>query len=175
MYNINDNEAAIAEIQRYLVTINRSKGLVPCIVTDGIYDDATRECIRNFQRENFLRVTGVVDYVTFRTLYDEYRLALEILASPACVNILPDKLEAGTINKGEQSSSVAIIQALLKALEVIYDDFSVIDINGLFDDKTEAAVKRVQGLHSLTEDGIIDRKTFNAIVSEYEKFINKDM
>ena len=174
MYNINDNEAAIAQVQTYLITIDRARGLIPCIVTDGIYDDTTRECVRRFQSENFLSATGIVDYDTFRALYDEYLLALDILASPVCVKLLPDKLEGQSITKGEESSTVAIIQALLKALEVIYDDFDDIDINGIFDDSTEAAVKRIQGLHGLEQNGVIDRAAFDAIASEYEKFINKD-
>lgn len=174
MYNINDTYSAVYEIQRYLSVVARARGNIPCVVADGIYEDKTRECVRHFQAENHLPETGMVDYDTFRLLYDEYLLALEILASPACVDILPDKLKAESISKGEQSSTVAVIQSLLKTLEVIYDDFEDITINGSFDDSTESAVKRIQGLHGLEQNGIIDRATFDAIVAEYEKFINKD-
>lgn len=174
MYNINDTYSAVYEIQRYLSVIDRARGNPPCVVADGIYEERTRECVRRFQADNKLPETGIVDYDTFRQVYDEYLLALEILASPACVRLLPVKLEGQSITRGDESSTVAIIQSLLKTLEVVYDDFEAININGSFDDSTESAVKRIQYLHGLEQNGIIDRATFDAIAAEYEKFIKKD-
>lgn len=175
MYDIKDKRAAIAEIQRYLVTIYRSRDQRPCIVTDGIYDDKTAECVMSFQRENTLTPTGKVNLETFDLLYSQYLIALEILYPERCVMTLPQKLEGQRLKKGEVSSEVAIIQALLKNLYVIDDVYGDIDINGIFDDVTEEGVKSVQSLYSLPRDGIINRATFNAIANEYEKFLNRDV
>ena len=40
---------------------------------DGIYDDEARDSVKRFQKIKSLEETGIVDYLTFMALADEYR------------------------------------------------------------------------------------------------------
>ncbi|MBR6514358.1 MAG: peptidoglycan-binding protein [Clostridia bacterium] len=159
MYEMNDNAAAIAAIQRLL----RDAGYD--IKPDGIYGEETYSAVRQFQSENSIPPTGRVDLATFE--------ALAIAARPKptyrCALIIPQILESGVISPGDKSSVVTIIQAVLKTLEIIYE-YDSIELTGVYDQNTEAAVRDIQRINSLPITGIIDAPTWNALVSEYEKY-----
>lgn len=63
MYDINDKPAAIRRIQRML-SLNES----------GIYDSRTREEVKAHQKKNLLNESGIVDYQTFMSILEVYRL-----------------------------------------------------------------------------------------------------
>lgn len=163
MYEINDTRAAITAIQRLL----RDAGYN--IKPDGIYGDETYNAVREFQVFNRLPPTGKVDLQTFEALA---KAAGPILGY-SCVLIIPETLEGGVILPGEESSVVTIIQAMLKALAVIYD-FEDIELSGVYDTETEAAIRDIQRINGLPLTGVVDPDTWNALVSEYEKFKDSD-
>ena len=173
MYDINDKRAAVFEIQRYLWYIARSKGEIPCVVPDGIYSEETKACVMQFQAENGLEPTGKVDNTTFDLLYNEYLLSLEIAEN--CLLLSPDKLDGESIAIGEASERVCIIQAVLNTLRVIYENIPILETNGVFTADTERAVMMIQEAHGLNKNGIIDKATLNAIISDYNKYKNWDM
>ncbi len=163
MYELNDNRAAILAIQSLL----RDAGYD--IKPDGIYGDETANAVRQFQIFNRLPVTGRVDLETFNVLV--------VAARPkevyTCVRLTPDILEGGVISPGEENNLVVIIQSILKTLEVIYE-FAPVNITGIYDTATEEAVLEIQRINGLPETGVIDEKTWNALVREYEKYKDWD-
>ncbi|MBR5514592.1 MAG: peptidoglycan-binding protein [Clostridia bacterium] len=172
MYNIDDKNAAVFEVQRYLREISRVHNEIPCVTPDGIYDNKTKECVKAFQAQNGLEATGIVDNKTFDLLYKEYLSALGV--GEVCLFLLPDKLESQKIQNGEVSITVLIIQGILNSLGIIYDDLVYLETDGIYGAKTEDAVKHIQEIHSLKTDGKITRDTLNAIISDYNYFKNKD-
>ena len=64
------------------------------------------------------------------------------------------------------------IKSLQKKLAVIYPEKMVIH-NGIYDDKTKDAVYEIQRTHGLTENGITDFLTFNAIRELSERLSKK--
>lgn len=48
-----------------------------------------------------------------------------------------------------------------------------LSVDGFYDEETEYAVREFQKMHSLGETGVVDRKTFDMIYSEYDR-INKE-
>ncbi|MBE6687087.1 MAG: hypothetical protein E7591_07630 [Ruminococcaceae bacterium] len=172
MYDINDKNSAVREIQTYLNTVSRAAGRDPCVVPDGIYDEKTRECVRSFQRQNGLDESGTVDYNTFELLYREYLLALEITDN--CLFLSPDKLDGGIIKEGEKNELVLIIKLLLNTIRAEYTDLPEFEDSVVYDTGASNAVKYIQQIYSLPANGIIDKKTLNAIISDYNKFKNLD-
>ena len=163
MYELNDTRAAISAIQRLL----RDAGYD--IKPDGIYGDETYNAVRQLQVFNRLPPTGRVDLQTFEVLAKAARPMLGY----GCVLIIPETLDGGVISPGEESSVVTIIQAMLKALAVIYD-FEDIELSGVYDAGTEAAVRDIRRINGLPLTGGVDPDTWNALVSEYERFKDSD-
>lgn len=163
MYELNDERAAITAIQKLL----RDAGFN--IKPDGIYGDETYNAVREFQVLNRLPPTGRVDLQTFEAL------AKAAVPKPEyeCVLMIPSILEGGVISSGEESGIVVIIQSILKTLSVIYD-FKDIGLTGVYDTKTEAAVRDIQRINRLPLTGIVDPATWNVLVAEYEKFKDWD-
>ncbi len=159
MYELNDTRAAISAIQQLL----RNAGYD--IKPDGIYGDETYNAVRQFQVFNRLPATGRVDLATFEAL------ASAAVPEPQfeCVLVIPSTLEGGVISPGEESAVVVIIQAMLKTLSVIYD-FEDIELTGVYDTDTESAVRDIQRTNRLPITGVLDPETWNALVSEYEKY-----
>ena len=163
MYELNDTAAAISAIQRLL------RGAGYDIKPDGIYGEETYIAVRDFQRTYGLPPTGRVDLITFETLARAFEPSLEY----QCVSILPERLEGGVISPGEISNIVVIIQSMLKTLSVIYE-LEEVELTGIYDSKTEAAIRDIQRINALPITGITDPATWNALVSEYEKFKDRE-
>ena len=74
IYRIDQNEQAIAEVQRYLRAVSYHYEDIPHIGVDGIYGIETQNAVRAFQVLFSLRETGIVDFSTFAKLYNEFLL-----------------------------------------------------------------------------------------------------
>lgn len=168
-YQNDETKNAIRHIQELLRTIQIAEGGKVTVPIDGIYDTATIEAVRAFQERNSLPVTGEVDRATYNELYEQ-SLAAEFLSSePLPLYIFQN---GTSVQKGETSDFVLLLQILLNALTVAYDDFAPLAQNGSFDDIMESAVRRFQMRNNLSATGIVDKATWNAIVRNYNKFGN---
>ena len=163
MYELNDTRAAISAIQKLL----RDAGYD--IKPDGIYGNETYNAVRSFQSEVGLPSTGSVDLDTFEALVKASSGEVKY----RCVVIPPSTLEGGVISPGDQSAVVVIIQSMLKTLAVIYD-FEDIELTGIYDAATEAAIRDIQRTNRLPLTGRVDPATWNAIVAEYEGYKDLD-
>jgi peptidoglycan hydrolase-like protein with peptidoglycan-binding domain len=70
---------------------------------------------------------------------------------------------------GDSGFLVQAIQHILAEISLIYKIFPEIEESGVFDEATENAVKTLQRGYSLEETGAVDRRTWNALVRQYEK------
>lgn len=169
-YQNDEERNAIRHIQELLRSIQIAEGEMATVPIDGIYDAATIEAVRTFQKSNGLPVTGEVDRNTYDALY-ERALEVEFLASdPLPLYIFQN---GTSVQKGENSDFVLLLQILLNALTVAYDDFSLLERTGVFDDRMENAVRRFQMRNNLPATGIVDKATWNALVRNYNKFGNQ--
>lgn len=173
MYTIDDKRAAVFAIQNFLHLISRHDEMLPCVIPDGIYGIETRNCVRAFQRMAGLDITGTVDSDTFNSIVAYYRQTVNQRAAFSLADLIPQTLEGGVISPGDESNLVTVIQSLLKTLEVIYI-FDEIEINGIYDDATQAAIKEIQRINLLPQSGVIDKDTWNALVTEYMKYKDSD-
>ena len=166
-YQNDDVKNAIRHIQELLRSIQIVEGETVTVPIDGVYDTATVEAVRAFQRENGLPVTGDVDRETYNALY-ERALEVEFLASdPLPLYIFPN---GRSVQKGETSDFVLLLQILLNTLTVAYDDFAPLERTGTFDAVMENAVRRFQMRNILPATGIVDKASWNALVRNYNKF-----
>ena len=75
MYHINDRSQAIKNVQKFLMLIGTPEIFV---AQSGVFDENTRLSTINFQKENELEPTGIVDAATFDLLYKKYEKQIKI-------------------------------------------------------------------------------------------------
>ncbi len=165
-YQNNNRQSAIAQIQNFLRTIEIFNGGKVTVPIDGIYGSATANAVRTFQRENGLQATGTVDKTTYDLLYQKALEAEFEMSEPLPIYIFTN---GRSVSKGEKSSFVMFLQMLLNELRVAYDGFEELATDGVFGDQTEAAIKDFQERNKLYPSGIVDKKTWNALVENYNK------
>ncbi|MBN2360412.1 MAG: peptidoglycan-binding protein [Deltaproteobacteria bacterium] len=131
----------VANVQAHLKAAGYNPG-----VTDGKYDDRTEAMVKRFQKETGLEVTGRVDRETWHHLKQSYLYATGT-ADPAQF-------------LGEHSAAVKKTERALKAAG--YDPGK---IDGVFDERTEKAVKKFEKQHKLKVDGKVTTGQLAAIVA----------
>ena len=122
---------AVTNVQKHL----RAAGFDPKHVS-GTFDERTGAALKAFQQRSHLPASGTVDAATWKALQKSFILSSKP-ASPA------QKL-------GERSGAVKASEKLLKKL-----GFNPGRVDGLFDARTQKAVKAYEKKKHLTRDGAI--------------------
>lgn len=120
----------------------------------GSFDEYTKMAVMQFQRDNNLDVTGIVDGNTWKVLY--------ALTSRSEEDFNERQTTKPVLRLGSTGTFVTELQNTLKTL-LYYNG----PINGNFDANTEAAVKTFQVNNRLTPDGIVGRDTWSALSTLY--------
>lgn len=151
----------IAELQRYLQSIDRDAGKQTTIVPDGVYGSDTSSAVREFQRSNGLPVTGDTDTATWDAIVTAYRNGQ--CSEPHPYPVFPSKQYVCKI--GCSGVLVYVIQAMLCNLGKSYDNFTRPDICGNYNTTTAGAVEAFQRKCGLTCTGSVDCMTWNMLVA----------
>lgn len=154
---------AITNLQRYLRELSFSDESMPNIPVDGVFDSATEEGLKHFQRNNGLPVTGTADRKTWDTLYTAYLASINKYALPVPIILFPSYPVGFEIKPGDSNFIVSVIQYILQELSVIFDNFDAVKINGDYDSETQKAVKDFQGRSGLESSGNVDKNTWDAL------------
>ncbi|PSB26537.1 peptidoglycan-binding domain-containing protein [Stenomitos frigidus] len=107
---------------------------------DGIFSAQVEQALKTFQRRVFLPETGIVDALTWRSLYAGTPIDMPIL------------------QRGSQSKAVLLLQKALQA-----DGQTAVVLNSTFDQHTEIAVQTFQRRKGLIVDGIVSNCTWLAL------------
>lgn len=167
-YNSEMQENAILEIQRILRELDyRSSGLAR-IRLSGNYDEETRQGVKAFQEKYDLPVTGVVDHTTWQVLQAVGKAQRDAFTLARAVYLLPRR-EDYAIYPGLNDEVVYIIQYMLNTVGQEYDEIPRLEYSGIYDTRTENAVKEFQRKSLIEPDGIISPLTFNRLADEYER------
>ena len=109
---------------------------IQTLVVDGMFGQATRAAVVNFQVGRGLAEDGIVGPKTWTAL-----------------------VQGKTIRQASTGDDVRAAQHLLKT-KFGYD----LNVDGIFGPKTDAAVKDFQSAHHLTVDGIIGPMTWQSLI-----------
>lgn len=113
------------------------------LVRDGIYGPITTAAVKNFQAANGLEVDGIVGPLTWSALGQTSTVPNATLGTAGAV-----------VELGDRGSDVRSIQKLLK-----------MPIDGVFDRRTDAAVRNFQAANGLEADGVVGPKTATALAN----------
>ena len=164
-----NEEQAISNLQRYLRQLSYFNGDHEPIAINGIWNDETRRALIAFQQANRLAPTGTADEQTWNLLFSQYRASLEENSPPSSVPFFPRYPTGGSLGLGDESFVVSVIQYILTELSVLYDNLEAVEINGVFDENTQAAVSEFQRRNLFPQNGRVDKRTWDRLVTSFEK------
>ena len=158
-------------LQAGLNRIGRNYPAIPTIPTTGVYDEATREAVRAFQRIFALTPDGIVGKATWYRVLRIYVgvTNLSELASLGYQLYAPRFEFPGTLRLGDSGGSVQILQYMLALLSEYSNALLPIQADGLFGPSTQEAVRIFQELYGLPVDGVVGPATWEAIHSSYQR------
>lgn len=157
----------VSLVQYYLDVIAYFGGLTAIIPINGVYDAATAEAVRDFQRYFSLPETGEVDRDTFNQLSDIYRQT--VAGIPDSIYGESARLYPGYIlSEGQQSDDVRNLQTYLSYIADFYKDIPKIPVTGYFGSQTRAAVETFQRLFGINVTGVVGAATWYEIAQQYD-------
>ncbi len=164
-----NEQVAIRNLQRYLRQLSYVDDRIPTAPIDGVYDTATRDAVRAFQRVEGLPDTGVVDLATWERLFLRYEESLSRESAPVPLAQFPRLSPGYALRRGDESFLVRLVQYALGELDLIYEGLDDVPQTGVYDEKTMEAVRGFQRRHGLPETGEVDRATWDALATVYNR------
>ena len=160
--NMNNHRANVYELQKFLRTIKLvDQKTTNLINPDGIYGSETTDAVREFQKEHSLPITGEADFATWTRIYEEYLIALEMITAASAIRGYPSGVDV--LKFGDIFDEIFILQFLLRKYEERTGSDKRVEMNGIFDENTENAVKDIQGLLNLSKSGTVDKALWNRL------------
>ena len=173
LFNSSDERNFIVQIQRILRDLNYLSTQNGTIGIDGIYDESTKNAVKDFQSKYGLEPTGIVDSETWTLLHTIWEIRAESNALARAVYILP-RFEGYEILPGTVDNVIYIIQHMLDTISRDYNEIEGVVLNGKYDEKTQNAIKIFQRKNMIDDTGIIDATTFNRLADAYEEINSRD-
>ena len=160
-------KSAVANLQRYLRTLYYFDDALSPAPVDGIYDRATEEAVRRFQKSEELPVTGRVDQVTWERLFALYEKEKAFHRAPARIAYFPRVPPDYRVRVGEEQFLVRVIQHALQEIAIDFTFPTTVPQSGRYDEDTANAVRVLQKASGLPEDGEVDRATWEELARYY--------
>lgn len=154
---------AIFNLQKYLRAISFVDERISRPPLDGIFDSATEESVRSFQNAYGVGSNGLVDKTTWDAIYNEYRALDTLIELP----FFPSTPKNYAARPGEESAFVGIIQVILRELSSVYDLFAAVEVNGIYNEATENAIRELQRASGLKITGELDKPTYKRLLNDF--------
>lgn len=156
----------ISEIQQYLINIRNLYPHLPKVELTGVYDETTESAVRAFQIMKGLPATGSFDLVTLDELARENNEYIMRYQSPGSVPVSSPDFEE--IKLGDRRDIVYTLKIMLNHFNRRYKNYAKLEINDLYDIKTQDAIRSFQARSMLPVTGIVDMDTWNTLVKIYD-------
>ena len=116
-----------------------------------------------------MNADGELDIDTYNTLKGSYAAVHEKLSPPHGVAPVQSSLQNG-ISAGEESVDVMMVQLMLNSLSAVMETASLVELSGIYDEPTENAIRELQQIYRIDEDGIVDTLTWNRLARLYGRY-----
>ncbi len=142
-------------------------GQIPGV--NGVFDLATEEAVKAFQDIFDLNADGIVGPVTW---YEIRKIATAVtrLSELNGEVVPPGALEPiypGELSLGDRGDAVAIVQYYLTTIAFFDPALPYQTPTGIYDEATESLVRIFQKEYGIPVTGVVDRNTWNRILSVY--------
>lgn len=161
MYRIYDTASLIREIQIYLGLVGNPDIIV---VPSGVYDDNTRLSVEDFQREQGLDASGVVNLETFDKLYEVYVIMRDIEE----LNNKKHSFISFPILPGKSSDGMIHINKMLAELLDYYGYTHNLRESSFYSVESEKAIKILSEILGIEYNGAIDEILYMRIIKDHD-------
>lgn len=165
MYSVNDRPAAIKEVQKYLSSYSEGLTFIP---QSGVYDKVTKDAVIGFQIKFNIVPTGIVDYLTFTLLYDNYRMT----QTKKDVRETVDSVIKFPLILGTESTEMRQINQIIGALLDYYGITHSLTESIFFTEETLRGVLSLEKIYAIQKDGIIDEEFYRRIYLDYDSIVS---
>ena len=160
-------KTAVANLQRYLRTLYYFDDALSPLPVDGVFDRATEEAVRHFQVGEDLPVTGRVDQSTWERLFARYEAEKAFRRAPSNIVHFPRVPPDYRVVIGEEQFLVRVIQHALQEIALDFTFPAAVPQSGRYDEDTANAVRVLQRVSGLPENGEVDRATWEELARYY--------
>lgn len=151
-------------IQYYLAVIGAYYRRVNPVDITGYFGEMTENSVKSFQQVFGLEETGVVDRITWNTIYDAYDGIINSIPYESSDVVLYPNI---VLKEGMTSEYVKIIQQYLSFIHKTFPDIPAVNDTGYFGAMTKNAVIAFQNKFGLVPNGAVGVLTWNEIASLY--------
>ncbi len=162
MYLQNDVSNAIRRVQTYLYEIHLRDGNPYIVLPDGIYGATTKNAVLDFQKQQNLPSTGIVDFSTFEML----RETAKKYQSENSQQTHLYSTQGFPIQIGARGADVDVLHALLRSLFEYENEAPPIPRTAYFSAETEQAVQYMQRTLQIEADGVVTAELFERLKKE---------
>lgn len=166
--SLDDRGEKVETAQFMLSVIGEFYSNLPTIAVDGIFGEATLSAVRQFQQNNNLPVTGVIDAQTWEVMYQQYKGIVDNFLSTTRLNSPTTRPYGGTpLTLGSRGDDVRALQDYINVISLAYPRIRPVTPTGYYGENTQNSVREFQQLENLPQTGVTDEATYNAITSLY--------
>lgn len=159
-----DSGAQVKILQYYLSVLAYFDENLPMPSGSSVFDEKTEKAVREFQAQQGLTVDGIVGRQTWNALLAAYNRTIASIPQEYLVSadeIYPGKFLA----PGQSGREVEALQKFLVRASDNLPEIPKVAVTGAYDDQTAAAVRAVQAMEDLPQNGVTGPLTWNAVVS----------
>ena len=151
----------VADLQNMLRLIYYESSLS----ADGRFGEETRNSVLHYQKEHQLPATGSADYATWDKISRSAKTAdtHKGCAEHLCIVLQPGQV----ITPGSRNIHLFLIQGLLSAMALFYEEMPSVSLTGVLDRATEQAILWLQRLSALPETGAVDKISWKYLAAHY--------
>ena len=163
-------QEAVANLQKYLRQLSYTdKDILP-VPIDSVFDSATSDSVKSFQRKYGLKESGFADRATWNAIYEAYLKSLNTYTPPAPLPVFPRTPDGYELALGDEYFAVNVLKLILNELRIIYDSFLPLKSNVIYDEATEHNVLEFQKANALPPTGRVDKATWDSLVNAYTSY-----
>ena len=166
------------EVKTIQLELNRIADNYPAIPKipnpNGVFDVATENAVREFQRIFNLTPDGIVGKATWyqlKYIYNGVKRLNELTSEGLTLEEVTRPFPA-VLKEGDTGIDVRSLQYYLDVIAYFTDAVPDIDQDGIFGPSTTAAVKAFQTLAGLPADGIVGQQTWLRIQQAYRMILD---
>ena len=165
---------SVRTIQQQLNRIHENYPGIPVISpVSNAYDRNTEDAVREFQRVFNLDTDGIVGKATWYKIKQIYNGVKQLseLSSEGLTIPEVQRRYAEELRLGDSGIDVRTVRFYLAFLGYFLPELPMISLSDDFDQELLDAVYTFQRVYGLPVDGVVDRETWNALQTAYQKVL----